>query len=107
MPLKRCVFVQELSHSHLFKRPLTLLSSLTQEQVVAPPEPAPTPAQETRPPAAASPPPEESDLTWEDKEDKLDAENIRPNPSEPTVIDKKYQYKEGVFASICFRLIFW
>lgn len=107
MPLKRCVFVPELSHSHLFKRPLTLLSSLTQEQVVAPPEPAPTPAQETRPPAVASPPPEESDLTWEDKEDKLDAENIRPNPSEPIVVDKKYQYKEGVFASICFRLIFW
>lgn len=62
---------------------------------MAPPEPAPTPAQETQPPAAASPPPEESDLTWEDKEDKLDAENIQPNPSEPAAADKKYQYKEG------------
>lgn len=65
---------------------------------MAPPEPAPTPAQETQPPAAASPPPEESDLTWEDKEDKLDAENIQPNPSEQADIDKKYQYKEGVFS---------
>lgn len=75
---------------------------------MAPPEPTPTPAQETQPPAAAaSPPPEESDLTWEDKEDKLDAENIQPNPSEPTVIDKKYQYKEGVFSLTCFRVIFW
>lgn len=75
---------------------------------MAPPEPTPTPAQETQPPAAAaSPPPEESDLTWEDKEDKLDAENIQPNPSEPTVIDKKYQYKEGVFSLTSFRVIFW
>lgn len=72
--------------------------SLSQEQVVAPPEPAPTPLHESKPPAAVSPPPEDSDLTWEDKEDKedkLDAENIQPNPPEPSVIDKKYQYKEG------------
>lgn len=70
------------------------------------PAPAPAPVQETRPPAAAaSPPPEESDLTWEDKEDKLDAENIQPNPSGPAVIDKKYQYKEGVFSLMCFTYI--
>lgn len=74
---------------------------------MVPPEPTPTPAQETHPPAAASPPPEESDLTWEDKEDKLDAENIQPNPSEPAVIDKKYQYKEGAFSLTCFRVTFW
>lgn len=66
---------------------------------MAPPEPAPTPVQETKPPVVASPPPEEADLTWEDKEDKLDAENIQPTPPEPTVIDKKYQYKEGEHSS--------
>uniref|UniRef100_H3D9X4 Eukaryotic translation initiation factor 4 gamma 1 n=1 Tax=Tetraodon nigroviridis TaxID=99883 RepID=H3D9X4_TETNG len=71
-----------------------LLDAFKEEQVVAPPEPAPAPAQESQPPAAATPPPEESDLTWEDKEDKLDAENIQPNPAQPTIIDKKYQYKE-------------
>lgn len=61
---------------------------------MTPPEPEPAP--EPQPPAAAtasssSPAPEESDLTWEDKEDKLDAENIQPD----TPADKKYQYKEG------------
>lgn len=70
---------------------------MDQEQVVAAPEPepAPTKAQETQPPAAVLPAPEESDLTWEDKEDKLDAENIQPHPPEPNTTDKKYQYKEG------------
>lgn len=78
--------------------------SLSQEQVVAPPEPVPTPLHESKPPAAVSPPPEDSDLTWEDKEDKLDAENIQPNPPEPSVIDKKYQYKEGEHSLMCFSL---
>lgn len=72
---------------------------------MAPPEPAPTPVQETKPPVVASPPPEEADLTWEDKEDKLDAENIQPTPPEPTVIDKKYQYKEGEHSSLGFSPI--
>ncbi|KAM7413631.1 hypothetical protein PAMA_020830 [Pampus argenteus] len=75
-----------------------LLDAFKEEQVVAPapePEPAPAPAPATQPPAAASPPaPEEADLTWEDKEDKLDAENIQPDPSSPTATDKKYKYKE-------------
>lgn len=64
---------------------------------MAPPEPEPAPvrAPETQPPAASSPGPEESDLTWEDKEDKLDAENIQPHAPEPISTDKKYQYKEG------------
>ena len=64
---------------------------------MAPPEPEPAPAPETQPPAASPPAPqqEEADLTWEDKEDKLDAENIKPDPSSPTATDKKYQYKEG------------
>ncbi|XP_070762633.1 eukaryotic translation initiation factor 4 gamma 1 isoform X2 [Enoplosus armatus] len=66
------------------------------EQVVAPPEPepAPAPVPETQPAAASPPAPEEADLTWEDKEDKLDAENIQPDPPETTSTDKKYQYKE-------------
>ncbi|XP_043074566.1 eukaryotic translation initiation factor 4 gamma 1a isoform X3 [Puntigrus tetrazona] len=46
------------------------------------PSPAPTPA----------PPAEESDETWEDKEDKLDTENIEPEASKP--VEQKYQYKE-------------
>ncbi|XP_053176473.1 eukaryotic translation initiation factor 4 gamma 1-like isoform X2 [Scomber japonicus] len=73
-----------------------LLDAFKEEQVVAPPEPEPAPAPETQPPAASPPAPqqEEADLTWEDKEDKLDAENIKPDPSSPTATDKKYQYKE-------------
>ncbi|KAK5606526.1 Eukaryotic translation initiation factor 4 gamma 1, partial [Crenichthys baileyi] len=61
------------------------------EQVVARPEPEPVPAppSEPKPPVAAPPAQEEADLTWEDKEDKLDAENIQP-----AATDKKYQYKE-------------
>uniref|UniRef100_A0A3B5Q7H1 Eukaryotic translation initiation factor 4 gamma 1 n=1 Tax=Xiphophorus maculatus TaxID=8083 RepID=A0A3B5Q7H1_XIPMA len=61
------------------------------KEVVDQPEPEPTPAPppEPKPPAAAPPAQEEADLTWEDKEDKLDAENI-----EPAGTDKKYQYKE-------------
>lgn len=84
---------------------LTPLPSLKQEQVVAPPEPeaAPAPAPETKPPAVAPPAPEEADLTWEDKEDKLDAENIQPDPLNPT--DKKYQYKEG--GSLNFDTLCW
>nr|XP_046244410.1 eukaryotic translation initiation factor 4 gamma 1-like isoform X2 [Scatophagus argus] len=73
-----------------------LLDAFKEEQVVAPPEPEPTPARvlETQPPAASPPAPEEAELTWEDKEDKLDAENIQPSHPEPTTTDKKYQYKE-------------
>uniref|UniRef100_A0A3Q1ALL0 Eukaryotic translation initiation factor 4 gamma 1 n=1 Tax=Amphiprion ocellaris TaxID=80972 RepID=A0A3Q1ALL0_AMPOC len=62
------------------------------KEVVVPPEPEPAPAPEPQAPAASPPAPEEADLTWEDKEDKLDAENIQPDPPKPT--DKKYQYKE-------------
>lgn len=64
---------------------------MTKEQVVVPPEPEPAPAPKPQPPAASTPAPEEADLTWEDKEDKLDAENIQPG----SPADKKYQYKEG------------
>ncbi|XP_056229786.1 eukaryotic translation initiation factor 4 gamma 1-like isoform X2 [Seriola aureovittata] len=73
-----------------------LLDAFKEEQVVTPPEPepAPAPAPEPQPPAASSPAPEEADLTWEDKEDKLDAENIQPDAPKSTATDKKYQYKE-------------
>uniref|UniRef100_A0A672INK2 Eukaryotic translation initiation factor 4 gamma 1 n=1 Tax=Salarias fasciatus TaxID=181472 RepID=A0A672INK2_SALFA len=57
-------------------------------------EPEPAPAPEPQRPAASPPAPEEADLTWEDKEDKLDAENIQPDSPQPSATDKKYQYKE-------------
>uniref|UniRef100_A0A8C5N9J9 Eukaryotic translation initiation factor 4 gamma 1-like n=1 Tax=Gouania willdenowi TaxID=441366 RepID=A0A8C5N9J9_GOUWI len=57
-------------------------------QPLVQPEPEPTPAPEPQPPADSPPAQEEADLTWEDKEDKLDAENIQP-----TTPDKEYQYK--------------
>lgn len=71
---------------------------------MASPEHEPTPARapDNQPPAISPPAQEESDLTWEDKEDKLDAENIQPNTPEPTATDKKYQYKEGGPSELCF-----
>lgn len=71
-----------------------LLDAFKEEQVVVPPEPEPAPAPEPQRPAASPPAPEEADLTWEDKEDKLDAENIQPDSPQPSATDKKYQYKE-------------
>uniref|UniRef100_A0A8C5H4R6 Eukaryotic translation initiation factor 4 gamma 1-like n=1 Tax=Gouania willdenowi TaxID=441366 RepID=A0A8C5H4R6_GOUWI len=58
------------------------------EVCLQPCNPEPTPAPEPQPPADSPPAQEEADLTWEDKEDKLDAENIQP-----TTPDKEYQYK--------------
>ncbi|XP_037533293.1 eukaryotic translation initiation factor 4 gamma 1 [Nematolebias whitei] len=77
-----------------------LLDAFKEEQVVVQPEPEPAPAPESKPPAASSPAPEEADLTWEDKEDKLDAENIQPDPQKPNATDKKYQYKEDQWKPI-------
>ncbi|XP_075330157.1 eukaryotic translation initiation factor 4 gamma 1 isoform X6 [Odontesthes bonariensis] len=73
-----------------------LLDAFKEEQVVVPPEPepAPAPAPETKCPTASPPALEEADLTWEDKEDKLDAENIQPDAPNPNSTDMKYQYKE-------------
>ncbi|XP_054649684.1 eukaryotic translation initiation factor 4 gamma 1-like isoform X2 [Dunckerocampus dactyliophorus] len=72
-----------------------LLDAFKEEKVVVPPEPeiVTAPSAETQLPA---PPPalEDADLTWEDKEDKLDAENIQPDEPEQTAASKKYQYKE-------------
>uniref|UniRef100_A0A4W5PB12 Eukaryotic translation initiation factor 4 gamma 1 n=1 Tax=Hucho hucho TaxID=62062 RepID=A0A4W5PB12_9TELE len=48
-----------------------------------------TPPTPSHPRPAANPAVEEVDETWEEKEDKLDAENIEPKPG-----DLKYQYKE-------------
>uniref|UniRef100_A0A4W5PBA2 Eukaryotic translation initiation factor 4 gamma 1 n=1 Tax=Hucho hucho TaxID=62062 RepID=A0A4W5PBA2_9TELE len=71
-----------------------LLDAFKEEQVVeSPPEPelaTPTSASDGKEPRpAANPAVEEVDETWEEKEDKLDAENIEPKPG-----DLKYQYKE-------------
>ncbi|XP_038129047.1 eukaryotic translation initiation factor 4 gamma 1-like isoform X2 [Cyprinodon tularosa] len=70
-----------------------LLDAFKEEQVAArpEPEPAPAPPSEPKPPIAAPLLQEEADLTWEDKEDKLDAENIQSAST-----DKKYQYKEDL-----------
>lgn len=72
------------------------MSSLLQEQVVdSHPEseslttPAHIDAEEPQP---APPAAEEVDETWEEKEDKLDAENIEPET-------QKYDYKPGDFSS--------
>ncbi|KAL4647031.1 eukaryotic translation initiation factor 4 gamma 1 isoform X1 [Arapaima gigas] len=74
-----------------------LLDAFKEEQVVdsppeseqAPPPAAPVDTEETTP---APPAAEEVEETWEEKEDKLDAENIEPEPHKPG--DQKYQYKE-------------
>uniref|UniRef100_A0A8C7ISA4 Eukaryotic translation initiation factor 4 gamma 1 n=1 Tax=Oncorhynchus kisutch TaxID=8019 RepID=A0A8C7ISA4_ONCKI len=62
------------------------------EQVVesTPEQATPTSASDAKEPRPANTPAvEEVDETWEEKEDKLDAENIEPKPE-----DLKYQYKE-------------
>lgn len=59
-----------------------------------PPPPA-VPEVEQAPPSA---PVVEQDETWEEKEDKLDAENIKPG-------DLKYKYKEGKAHSTSFLAI--
>uniref|UniRef100_A0A3B3CJC5 Eukaryotic translation initiation factor 4 gamma 1 n=1 Tax=Oryzias melastigma TaxID=30732 RepID=A0A3B3CJC5_ORYME len=71
-----------------------LLDAFKEEQVVVPPEPAPAPPPKAQPPAASPAAPEDPDLTWEDKEDKLDAENIQPDSPTSNDSDMKYQYKE-------------
>ncbi|XP_057713072.1 eukaryotic translation initiation factor 4 gamma 1a isoform X2 [Corythoichthys intestinalis] len=67
-----------------------LLDAFTEEQVAKPaPEPSSTPA-EPVPVVPAEPPAEVADETWEEKEDKQNAE---PETKSETA-DKKYQYKE-------------
>ncbi|XP_051555332.1 eukaryotic translation initiation factor 4 gamma 1-like isoform X4 [Myxocyprinus asiaticus] len=57
------------------------------------PAPEPEVAQKELSPAPAPvPPAEESEETWEEKEDKLDTENIKPET--PKAVEQKYQYKE-------------
>ena len=58
------------------------------------PEPEQTQSVPVQPAPAAA---EEVDETWEEKEDKLDAENIEPEALKPG--DQKYQYKEGTFTN--------
>uniref|UniRef100_A0A8C7YYT4 Eukaryotic translation initiation factor 4 gamma 1 n=1 Tax=Oryzias sinensis TaxID=183150 RepID=A0A8C7YYT4_9TELE len=74
-----------------FKEVCTLLPLLFS----SPPQSRPLPPPPKAQPLATSPAaPEEVDLTWEDKEDKLDAENIQPESPTSNDSDKKYQYKE-------------
>lgn len=54
----------------------------------------PVKSEQNEPAPIAPPPAEEVEETWEEKEDKLDAENIQPTPATPT--EQKYQYKEGL-----------
>ncbi|XP_060799381.1 eukaryotic translation initiation factor 4 gamma 1-like isoform X2 [Neoarius graeffei] len=50
---------------------------------------------QAEPAPVARPPVEEVEETWEEKEDKLDAENIQPqSPAPATPTEQKYQYKE-------------
>ncbi|XP_077421553.1 eukaryotic translation initiation factor 4 gamma 1 isoform X2 [Vanacampus margaritifer] len=78
-----------------------LLDAFKEDKVVVPPEPEVLPATlveaQLPAPSAAL---EDTDLTWEDKEDKLDAENIQPNPSDQTATNKEYQYKEDQWKPI-------
>ncbi|XP_066565140.1 eukaryotic translation initiation factor 4 gamma 1 isoform X3 [Amia ocellicauda] len=72
-----------------------LLDAFKEEQVKESPS-EPDQAQITAPAPESEepqhPPAEETDETWEEKEDKLDAENIEPDALKPG--DQKYQYKE-------------
>ncbi|KAM6970131.1 eukaryotic translation initiation factor 4 gamma 1-like, partial [Aplochiton taeniatus] len=72
----------------------SLLDAFTEEKVVAPlSEPEPSLPPLVDPPLASSPAPEEEE-TWEEKEDKLDAENIEPDaPKASDAEGQKYQYK--------------
>uniref|UniRef100_A0AAY4AC25 Eukaryotic translation initiation factor 4 gamma 1 n=1 Tax=Denticeps clupeoides TaxID=299321 RepID=A0AAY4AC25_9TELE len=63
------------------------------------PEPVP-PKVELAEPRTATPPvitPDDSEETWEEKEDKLDAENIEPDAPK---VEQKYQYKEDQWKPI-------
>ncbi|KAL0973365.1 hypothetical protein UPYG_G00202500 [Umbra pygmaea] len=70
-----------------------LLDAFKEELVASPSEPqlaTPTSALDADEPRPANTPvAEEVEETWEEKEDKLDAENIEPKPG-----DLKYQYKQ-------------
>lgn len=60
-----------------------------------------TKSEQAEPAPVAPPPVEDMEETWEEKEDKLDAENLQlrsPAPATPT--EQKYQYKEGVLLKL-------
>ncbi|KAM9844721.1 eukaryotic translation initiation factor 4 gamma 1a [Aulostomus maculatus] len=70
-----------------------LLDAFTEDQEAKPAsEPSSTQA-DPIPVAPAEPPAEVADETWEEKEDKQNAEPDRPTPT-PDSTEKKYQYKE-------------
>lgn len=68
-----------------------------QSQVSEPEQAQPAAPISAEPEAARPPAPEETDETWEEKEDKLDTENIEPDQLKPG--DLKYKYKEGMSPS--------
>lgn len=84
---------QRLLHVYFSPSFLLLISLSQPEEKDLTPESAPVEVQPTEPCPAASPSPEETDETWEEKEDKLDTENIEPETEKS--VEQKYQYKEG------------
>ncbi|XP_041126342.1 eukaryotic translation initiation factor 4 gamma 1-like [Polyodon spathula] len=69
-----------------------LLDAFKESQVSEPEQDQPAAPISAEPEAAHPPAPEETDETWEEKEDKLDTENIEPDQLKPG--DLKYKYKE-------------
>ncbi|XP_058846440.1 eukaryotic translation initiation factor 4 gamma 1-like isoform X2 [Acipenser ruthenus] len=69
-----------------------LLDAFKESQVSEPEQAQPAAPISAEPEAARPPAPEETDETWEEKEDKLDTENIEPDQLKPG--DLKYKYKE-------------
>ncbi|XP_057694695.1 eukaryotic translation initiation factor 4 gamma 1-like [Corythoichthys intestinalis] len=70
-----------------------LLDAFKDEKVQAEPDVVPATLTEIQLPAPSTAT-EDIDLTWEDKEEKLDAENIQPTRPGQTTTNKEYQYKE-------------
>uniref|UniRef100_A0AAY4AE37 Eukaryotic translation initiation factor 4 gamma 1-like n=2 Tax=Denticeps clupeoides TaxID=299321 RepID=A0AAY4AE37_9TELE len=76
-----------------------VLDAFKEPEVEPVPEPVP-PKVELAEPRTATPPvitPDDSEETWEEKEDKLDAENIEPDAPK---VEQKYQYKEDQWKPI-------
>uniref|UniRef100_A0AAY4EAH7 Eukaryotic translation initiation factor 4 gamma n=1 Tax=Denticeps clupeoides TaxID=299321 RepID=A0AAY4EAH7_9TELE len=80
---------------------LDLCASLLSPHVQTVPTPEPVHAQSAglslpEEPCPIAPPVEDVEETWEEKEDKLDAENIKPQrPEAASPTEQKYQYKAG------------
>lgn len=83
-----------------------LLFCLLQEQGAKPASQPSSTQADPVPVAPAEPPAEVADETWEEKEDKQNAEPDRPKATpEPT--GQKYQYKEGRLWPQCLEMALW